>query len=341
MKNKINYQMVSFLQFIFSRLVIMLHSSRLFQNDAYHFIQKSLFSRMAVPFFIVCSSFFIQAKTSQDPTYPKKYFKNYVKTYLVWSVIFFPYGLFYFYSLSLPSAMIPLGLLVAILYTGMCYHLWYIPAFLTGSYLVNAALKKFHWKIVFFVSFVLFTFGSIETYFAFLKDTPMLSIYSSYTTIFFTSRNGLFFAPVFVCIGHFLYDYKESRLFSQNCFTKLLLAFLLLCLEGLLIFPNEGIDKNFLFTLIPFSMFLFNWAIRTDLFRDQSLYKLKKLSTFYFFIHPIFIELISIPSIAGRFGVASFGWVRFIFTFISTHFLSIIMIQLTRQKEMNSRIKEA
>ena len=330
--------MVSFIQFVFAILVIMLHSSRLFQNDAYHFIQKSIFSRMAVPFFIVCSSFLIRAKTSQGSGYQKKYFKKYIKTYLIWSAIFIPYGLFYFASLSLTPTLIPLGLLVALFYTGICYHLWYIPAFLTGTYLVNSVLKKTKIKYVIFFFLFLFAIGSIETYSSFIKNTKLLSLYTGYASFFLTSRNGLFFTPIFVCVGYILYDYSERPIFTKYYFLKLCVAFLFLCLEGAIIFPNQGLDKNFLFTLIPFSMFLFNWAIRTKLFKDKSFSKLKKLSTLYFFIHPIFIELISIPTIVVLFNATYFGWIKFIFTLISTHLLSLIILTVLPLNKKNQKI---
>ncbi|MGB9343667.1 MAG: hypothetical protein WCB13_09725, partial [Trichococcus sp.] len=132
-------------------------------------------------------------------------------------------------------------------------------------------------------------------------------------------------------------------IFTQHYFIKLLVAFLFLCLEGLIIFPNQGFDKNFLFTLIPFSMFLFNWAIRTKLFRDKSFYKLKQLSTLYFFIHPIFIELISIPAIEVLFKATHFGWIKFIFTLISTHLLSLIILTVLqiKQNEQKADISKA
>lgn len=335
MKNKINYQMVSLVQFILAILVIMLHSSRIFQYDVYHFIQKSIFSRMAVPFFIVCSSFFIREKALQDTNYQKRYIKKYIKTYLFWSAIFIPYGLSYFLSLTLSPILIPLGLLIAIFYTGICYHLWYIPSFLTGSYLVDTVLKKINFKYVILLSLILFSIGSIETYSAFLKNTRLLSIYSNYTSIFFTSRNGLFFTPIFVCIGYILYDYREHYMYNQYYSFKLFIAFLFLCLEGLIIFPNQGFDKNFLFMLIPFSMFLFNWSIRTEIFRNKSFYKLKQLSTLYFFIHPIFIELFSISPIAFKLHTPYFGLIKFMFTLINTHLLSSIILYFRTPKKVS------
>src|SRR5699024_10980512 len=100
MKNKINYGMVSFLQFSLAILVILFHCSRIFESDAIHFIQTNLFGRMAVPFFVVCSSFFIYLKTESNPNYQRNYIKRYIKMYLLWSIIFLPYGLAFFQSLS-------------------------------------------------------------------------------------------------------------------------------------------------------------------------------------------------------------------------------------------------
>lgn len=332
MKKKINFQMISVLQFVLAIFVIMLHSSRLFQNDALHFIQKSIFSRMAVPFFIVCSSFLIKVKTDQDSSYRKKYIQNYVRTYLKWSILFIPYGLLYFNSLSLKPALMPLALLVAVLYTGICYHLWYMPAFLTGLYLVDSAKKKLNLRWIMVIFTILFAFGSIETYSSFLKNTPLLSYHSSYASVFFTTRNGLFFTPIFICVGYLLFDQFESVWFTRQPFAKLVVAFVFLSLEGMIIFPNQGLDKNFLFALIPFSMFLFNWAIRTDIFRKQDFSHLKQLSMHYFFLHPIFIEIISIPSIKELFNPLYFGWIRFLFALFATHCLSTLLIRLSQKQ---------
>lgn len=53
-----NLAMVSILQYVFSIAVIVIHSGRLFESEPLHFLAKSVFGRMAVPYFMVCSSFF-------------------------------------------------------------------------------------------------------------------------------------------------------------------------------------------------------------------------------------------------------------------------------------------
>lgn len=200
--------------------------------------------------------------------------------------------------------------------------------------------EKISLKWIIFICFILFTLGSIETYSGFLENTQLLSYYYRYASVFLTSRNGLFFTPIFICIGYLLFENKESNLFTRHTFIKLIISFAFVCIEGFIIFPNQGLDKNFLFTLIPFSMFLFNWAIRTDIFRNQNFGYFKKLSMYYFFLHPIFIELLSIPSIEEKFNPIYFGWIKFIFALIGTHCLSLLFIRLSQIKLKGDLNKE-
>ena len=45
----VNYALLSLFQYIASVLVMLVHCQRLFEHEALHFIQKSMFGRMAVP----------------------------------------------------------------------------------------------------------------------------------------------------------------------------------------------------------------------------------------------------------------------------------------------------
>lgn len=69
-----------------------------------------------------------------------------------------------------------------------------------------------------------------------------------------------------------------------------MLATILLGVDGWIVFINQGVDKNFFLALLPFSIFLVNAVLRTEVGKKWNLYHLKKLSVLYFFLHPIFIE---------------------------------------------------
>lgn len=191
----------------------------------------------------------------------------------------------------LPVYLFPAGILIALVYLGMCYQLWYIPAFLLGLFLVNQLVKRLGMVWTGVITFLLYCWGLIETYSAYLDTTSLLKGYQLYSNLFFTARNGLFYTPIFIYMGYYLYDHFHAQTFRIHRWQKLALAFGLLCLEGIIIFQHEGIDKNFFF-LLPFvTVYLVNACLRSSFLKSYDLQYLKQMSTALYFSHPIFIEL--------------------------------------------------
>lgn len=326
----VNYAMLSLFQYMASILVILVHCQRLFENEVLHFTQKSMFGRMAVPFFLISSAFMLKSSLAKKQDM-KLYIKRILKQYLLWSGIYVPYALAYFWTLPVQKHYAPLALLAGLLYIGLCYQLWYIPAFLLGLLLVHFLYKKLGPKKTFVLLLVLYALGAIETYHAYLAPSLLTDWYDAYAKLFFTSRNGLFYTPIFIYLGYFLADYRHIELLHKKCRLLLLLSSLLLVAEGVLIYFRQGLDKNFFFALIPFSFFLFNWLLKTRWKQEKNWRHLKDLSIFYFFLHPIFIEL--------SFFLLSFQhlpkwekgrWV-FLLTIILTHLTSELVIRWRRK----------
>lgn len=325
--------MVSLLQFTFAVLIIAFHNQRIFPSDEWNFIQKNVISRLAVPFFIIASAFFVRWKTEQKKEFQQKYTKKYIKTYLIWSLIYLPYGWMFFSSLGFANALLPLGAIVALLYVGMCYHLWYLPAFLFGSFFINKFNKHVNLLMITLLAFSLFLVGSIETYQGYFANTWLTTSYESYARIFFTTRNGLFFTPVFVCLGYLLYDYRNHPFLIRHQARNISFSFLILCFEAWFIFKNPGVDKNFLIGLIPTTFFLFNWSMRTRILFNRDLHQLKKLSVLYFFIHPMFIEGLRLTNLHQSIEPYSYAWVSLIITLIGTHLMALCLLFLQDKQE--------
>ena len=83
----------------------------------------------------------------------------------------------------------------------MCYQLWYIPAFLLGLFLVNQLVKRLSMVWTGLITLLLYCWGLIETYSAYLDTTSLLKGYQLYSNLFFTARNGLFYTPIFYLYG--------------------------------------------------------------------------------------------------------------------------------------------
>ena len=330
-----NTSSISFFQYLFAIAVILVHSGRLTSYEPLHFGLKSMLGRLAVPFFIVCASFFLKQSLGNSQKM-KTYLAKIVKTYLFWSFVYLPYAWLFFSSLHLPVYLFPAGVLIALIYLGMCYQLWYIPAFLLGLFLVNQLVKRLGMVWTGFLALLLYCWGLIETYSAYLDTTSLLKGYQLYSNLFFTARNGLFYTPIFIYMGYYLYDHFHAQAFRIYRWQKLALAFGLLCLEGIIIFQHEGIDKNFFF-LLPFvTVYLVNACLRSSFLKSYDLQYLKQMSIALYFSHPIFIEW-------ARYGFSSLpltypdrGKLIFVTGLFGSHLFGLAMLWV-RDKKKNQK----
>lgn len=280
-------------QYLAALAVIVIHSGKLSSHEYLHFFIHSMVARIVVPFFFVTAGFLYRERTISLPAYKKVYFRKQIKQYLLWSILYLPYGLLYVRNLQLPPLFYVVGLVVGFLYSGIWYHLWYIPALLTGLWLVDKTVKKTNYGFAFLLFGLLFTLGATETYSNYISGTAIESLYMIYQSVLFTTRNGLFFSPIFVLCGFCLSDFRSRSLFQASLRTKLGLCAALLLLEGSLIFSRPGDDKNFFFAHIPLSLFLVATLIQIPSSRlSLNTQLLRSITRYLYFLHPLFLEII-------------------------------------------------
>ena len=162
----VNYAMLSLFQYLASILVILVHCQRLFENEILHFTQKSMFGRMAVPFFLISLAFMLKSSLAK-----KQEMKLYMKRVLA-----------YFWTLPLPKHYAPVALLAGLLYIGLCYQLWYIPAFLLGLLLVHYFYRKWGARKTGIFLLLLYVMGSIETYYAYFSNSWLTQSFDAFSS---------------------------------------------------------------------------------------------------------------------------------------------------------------
>lgn len=285
------YPLLSLFQYFFAIGVIAVHSGSLSKQPVLHFIIKSIWGRQAVPFFLISSAYFLHKKALTHPDAVTKHLKHLLRLYLLWSILYLPYAYHYFCGLGLPQFLLPFGLVVGLLYTGLCYQLWYLPAFFQGFFLVKAGLKRWKPQTLLIVLISLYLLGSVETYMGYLEGTGLGRLYQSYAKFFLTSRNGLFFTPLFLLLGQILADQDKTPLFTHNRGRKVIISLGLFLLEASVIYHNQGWDKNFFLTLPLLSLSLVNWCLHTQCTLELPVRHLRQLAIGCYFIHPVFIEL--------------------------------------------------
>lgn len=235
-------------------LVVAIHVSP-FQsiNGTADFIATRVVARIAVPYFFMVSGCFVLAGYEKNSKKSGRrdrgknggrvgrFFKKTALLYLVATLLYLPVNLYAgnFKGLTVGRGMKDL------LFDGTFYHLWYLPAVLTGMALCLALLPAFGEKAAFGISLCLYGIGLLgDSYYGLICRIPFMeTFYEKLFTISSYTRNGIFFAPVFLMLGYFTAKRlnqksgeaageKQERI-RMGCFSCLFL--LLMTAEGLIL----------------------------------------------------------------------------------------------------------
>lgn len=278
-------------------LVVAIHTSPLtsYSKNA-DFALVGIFARIAVPFFLMVSGFFLladQMKTGeQTKAVSKKKIQRFLwKTailYLLATVLYLPVNI---YAGHYSRETTGWALFKDILFDGTFYHLWYLPAAIIGCCLVLLLLRFLNAAEAMVVAFQLYLIGLFgDSYYGVASQIPVLRVlYDGIFSISDYTRNGIFYAPVFLLLGAYLGKDKKNR--SRGfCLTGLLLSLLLLLGEGFVLhgLQLQRHDSMYVF-LLPVMYFLFQTLLQIS---GPSQKSLRQISMLIYLLHPLMIIVI-------------------------------------------------
>ena len=304
---QLQYQNLDLFRFLSSIIIIVLHA-RPFFTVSYEIDMaiNNIIGRICVPFFFFISGYFAAKQEQKKPDYIRSYIRSMIPVYLLWSAVYLPWSLSlaapYIQQVSgllctigLPTAiqnlllllLVPLAVIVALLYSGVYYHLWYFPALLLSMLVLRWWKRKYSLRGLLTVSFVLLLFGATETYYGFCRQF-FQSLLHYYYAVFFTTRNFLFFALFYVTLGYWMG--KQEQPASSLCFLKLLLSIAALVGEGMLLQTTQRLDSNILLACVPLVYYLFSCLLYTNIHVPQlSEIPFRAISKYYYLVHPLMI----------------------------------------------------
>lgn len=331
---KKNYNAIDLMKFISSFLVIIVHTYPFYTRmPTLGFVTSNILGRLVIPFFFIAAGYFFQLG-NPTPERFKKYIIKLLKLYLVWSILYIPFGI---HKLNNFMDMTPLlwaaGSFFAIINFGTYFHLWYMAALIFAITFCYFYLKKFSMKSLLIIGFLLFGLGCLETYYGFIPDGLFKQGFNNYMALFFTTRNGLFFGILFVSIGMYIANYElQSKIKHAPIFA--LVSFIALCIEAFTIrITGVAIDYNFYFIVVPFSFFWFITLLNIQLNVNWDFQSLREYSVIIYFSHGIFLELI--PMVlsylqlsayfeSGLFRLVSVVIPTLIFSYIIKHYIPLL-----------------
>lgn len=304
---QLQYQNLDLFRFLSSIIIIVLHACPFFTvSYEIDMAINNIIGRICVPFFFFISGYFAAKQEQKKPDYIRSYIRSMIPVYLLWSAVYLPWSLSlaapYIQQVSgllctigLPTAiqnlllllLVPLAVIVALLYSGVYYHLWYFPALLLSMLVLRWWKRKYSLRGLLTVSFVLLLFGATETYYGFCGQF-FQSLLHYYYAVFFTTRNFLFFALFYVTLGYWMG--KQEQPASSLCFLKLLLSIAALVGEGMLLQTTQRLDSNILLACVPLVYYLFSCLLYTNIHVPQlSEIPFRAISKYYYLVHPLMI----------------------------------------------------
>lgn len=244
--------------------------------------------RIGVPFFLAVTGYFTLS-SYLEPDYlgnVKKTVKKLGAIYLYAIVLYLPLN---WYAGGIPHTAD--SAIKDILFDGTFYHLWYLPAVMLGCILVAALLHYSRpWVTGSLVLFLYLLgvlgdswYGLISHNFLFRNVYDVIFSISTYT------RNGIFFAPVFLWMGAMLSKYKIERKNWQIWFGFAISLFCMLLEGGITRHLDWQRHNSMYLFLLPTVLFLFEGLKRVN---GNAPRGLRDLTMLVYLLHPYCIVII-------------------------------------------------
>lgn len=270
-------------------LVVAVHTSPLSSlSDGADFFLTRVIARVAVPFFLMVSGFFILPpylfEKSVDARALWRFIRKTAVLYGIAMLIYLPIGIY----AGLYKQLDALSIFRMIVFDGIFYHLWYLPASIIGSLLLYFLGRKLPFWGVLAISAALYVIGLFgDSYFGLISEMPVVaSLYDAGFQIFSFTRNGIFYAPVFLAMGAYLG--RSQRMIKRKAsLAGFLVCMIIMVVEGLAL-HHYGLQRHdsMYIALLPCMYFLFQFVLSWNIKPAKSL---RTVSIWIYLIHPLFI----------------------------------------------------
>lgn len=195
--NARTYPGIDIFRVVSAILVITIHTSPLaaWSATADLLLTRDL-ARIAVPFFFMVTGFFVLPGTTHSLL---RFLKRTALLYLFAIVLYLPINIYMrsFHQITLSA------LCQMLFVDGTMYHLWYLPAAMGGALISRGLYRAFGLRTALVVATLFYAIGlGGDSYYGLIAQLPKAA--AAYELVFQFcdyTRNGLFFAPIFMLLG--------------------------------------------------------------------------------------------------------------------------------------------
>lgn len=293
MSERKGYKGIDFFRFAAAILIVAIHTSPLTSlSETGDFILTRVIARIAVPFFMMTSGFFLISRYRENGDRLKRFIKRTALIYGAAIVLYLPLNLYNDYFSG--ENFLP-KLIQDLVFDGTLYHLWYLPASIMGAAIAWYLIKKFREPAALAVGGLLYLAGLFgDSYYGAVRGIPAVKgFYDLLFSMFDHTRNGLFFAPIFFLLGGFLAERRRRPSLGKSL-GGFVVCLALMTAEALTLhgFGFQRHDSMYMF-LAPCMYFLFCALL---CWRGDRMPRLRNGSLLIYLIHPMMIVAIRLVS---------------------------------------------
>lgn len=283
MSSSRTYKGIEIFRVVAAFLVVAIHTSPLASySGTADFVFTRVIARVAVPFFFMVTGYFVLSKG----TGVRRFLKKTAIIYAASAALYLPINV---YAGHLQGWGL-LDLVQQVLFEGTFYHLWYLPAALLGAWLTSLLMRRTSRGVCAAIVTALYVLGLLgDSYWGLIEGVPGVSnAYSALFALMGYTRNGLFFAPMFMFLGAEMRMAKRRGVGFEAA--GLVLSFALMLAEALNA-RAQGLQRHdSMYVLLPFVMyFLFALLSRV---KGSVRLPLGSFSLLVYVLHPAVIIVV-------------------------------------------------
>lgn len=278
-------------RWIAALLVVAIHTSPLACVDGTaDFLLTRVLARVAVPFFLMTTGYFMAAHR-EDGRWLLGQMDKLAAIYTGAVVAYLPLNAY----MGDLARLTPGTLARALIFDGTFYHLWYLPAVLLGLPLTWVLLRKTGMRGATIAAAALYAVGLLgDSYFGLIAGTPLEAVYGGMFQCFRYTRNGLFFAPMFLALGAALRGSGLSaalnRMRTSGLAAGLAASLALMAAEALALRGAGWMRHDSMYVmLLPTMAFLFALLLRVN---GPGRRRWRSLTLWIYLVHPWAIVLV-------------------------------------------------
>ncbi|WP_054024730.1 acyltransferase family protein [Bacillus sp. FJAT-28004] len=294
MVSKPNYSGLDWLKFIAALFVIANHTSPLLSYNEYtDFLFSGIISRLAVPIFFMSTGFFFFRKLTGDKVKDQKALFGYIKKigwlYSIAILLYIPLNV---YKGDFSDHFTFVSFMRDIVFDGTFYHLWYLPALIIGLFITYYLYQKLSLSMLLVIGSLLYAVGLLgDSYYGITQNIAFLKhFYEWMFHIFDYTRNGLFYAPIYLILGIWAAKKPQPARKPIAYAALFLVSLALMITEASILkaiqYPRH--DSMYVFAW-PATYFLFQWALS---WKGRTGKAFREWRVWIYILHPIAIVLV-------------------------------------------------